>query len=126
MYYVQRGWRNVGYRLGRANAANKAAVSRMTGISQNAQITADFLDIYEPQHNQESDIYAPDYVAKLNQMIVSFRLDIIGMQGKLKLGQQRSDQDQTGVFEALNASPRAADKALASFMESWEFANKQG
>ena len=57
MYYVQRGWRNVGWRnavgatrlsqrqlpqrgwrFGRANAANKAAVSRMTGINMPTDI----------------------------------------------------------------------------------------
>jgi predicted FMN-binding regulatory protein PaiB len=58
-------------------------------------------------------------------MIVSFRLDIITLQGKLKLGQQRSDQDRIGVFKALNASPRTSDKELARFMNSWEIANRQ-
>ncbi|MFT6896250.1 MAG: transcriptional regulator [Paraglaciecola sp.] len=94
-------------------------------ISQNTQITTELMDIYEPQHRQEVDIYAADYVAKLNQMIVSFRLDIITLQGKLKLGQQRSEQDQIGVFKALNASLHASDKELASFMDNWEIANKQ-
>lgn len=107
-------------------AVHVQAKASQLDMSQNAQITAELLDIYEPQHKQEDEIYAADYVAKLNQMIVSFRLDIINMQGKLKLGQQRSEQDQIGVFEALNASPRASDKELASFMNNWEIANKQG
>lgn len=105
-------------------AVHVQAKAMQLDIALNEQITAELLDIYEPQHKQEGDIYAADYVAKLNQMIVSFRLDIITVQGKLKLGQQRSESDQIGVFAALNVSPRAADKELASFMDSWEIANK--
>lgn len=90
----------------------------------NDQITAELLAIYEPHHKQQPAIYKPDYVAKLNQMIVSFRLEIISMHGKLKLGQQRSTEDQIGVFQALNTSPRASDLELANFMNSWEIANK--
>jgi transcriptional regulator len=104
-------------------AVHVQAKARQLEMQQNASITNELLDIYEPQHRQEDNIYAPDYVAKLNQMIVSFRLDIIAMQGKLKLGQQRSEVDQISVFEALNTSKRNEDRQLAQFMDDWNTAN---
>ena len=89
----------------------------------NANITAELLDIYEPQHHEQADIYEADYVSKLNQMIVSFRLEVIAMQGKLKLGQQRKEADQIAVFKALKGSSRNEDQQLAQFMAHWNIAD---
>jgi predicted FMN-binding regulatory protein PaiB len=45
------------------------------------------------------------------------------LQGKHKLGQQHSDQDQVGVFKVLNASLHTSKKELASCMNNWKIAN---
>ncbi|MBI2301132.1 MAG: FMN-binding negative transcriptional regulator, partial [Armatimonadetes bacterium] len=57
-----------------------------------------------------------DLAANLRAAVVGFELPIDRIEGKLKLGQNRSAADQQGVRDALVASPRAGDQALAAWL----------
>ncbi|TWC39501.1 PaiB family negative transcriptional regulator [Pseudomonas sp. SJZ079] len=59
-----------------------------------------------------------DYLAGMLRAIVGFALPIERLEGKWKLGQNRSAADQRGVHEGLNASPDARDRELAARMSS--------
>lgn len=100
-------------------AVHVRAKATLLSANQNAGITQELLEIYEADNLQRDDILAPDYLNKLNQVIVSLRLDVIQMQGKAKLGQQRSEADQAGVNRALEQSSRKDDQAYAAFAKDW-------
>lgn len=55
-----------------------------------------------------------EYQAKLLQAIVGFELEIERIEGKFKLGQNRSREDQLGVLGRLEASADPATQALGA------------
>ncbi|WP_460119600.1 FMN-binding negative transcriptional regulator [Pseudomonas sp. S2_C03] len=57
-----------------------------------------------------------DYIDGMLKAIVGFALPIQRLEGKRKLGQNRSSADVAGVREGLAASPDAQDRALAHLM----------
>lgn len=57
-----------------------------------------------------------DYIDGMLKAIVGFALPIQRLEGKRKLGQNRSSTDIAGVREGLAASPNAQDRALAHLM----------
>lgn len=60
----------------------------------------------------------PDYIDSMLRAIVGFALPIQRLEGKWKLGQNRSAADQSGVREGLNASLDARDRELAARMNT--------
>lgn len=61
------------------------------------------------------DSVPDDWLEKLMRGIVGFEVEITRLQGKYKLGQNRSAADQEGVLAALSASSHPEDRALAAF-----------
>ena len=57
-----------------------------------------------------------DYIAGMLRAIVGFALPIERLEGKWKLGQNRSEADQHGVRDGLAASLDSRDRALAQRM----------
>jgi transcriptional regulator len=57
-----------------------------------------------------------DYFEKMIQGIVAFEIPISRLEGKFKLGQNRSATDQRNVHQALRQSPDAEGRALADLM----------
>ena len=57
-----------------------------------------------------------EYIDSMLRAIVGFALPIQRIEGKWKLGQNRSQADQVGVYEGLCQSPREADRQLAASM----------
>ncbi|MCE0521354.1 MAG: FMN-binding negative transcriptional regulator [Methylacidiphilales bacterium] len=55
--------------------------------------------------------------AKLNLMIVGFEIEITRIEGKFKLGQNRSEEDQKKMRQTLQSSGDAESIRLATFME---------
>ncbi|MFB4367592.1 MULTISPECIES: FMN-binding negative transcriptional regulator [unclassified Pseudomonas] len=57
-----------------------------------------------------------DYIAGMLRAIVGFALPIERLEGKWKLGQNRSEADQNGMRDGLAASPDPRDRALTQRM----------
>ena len=55
---------------------------------------------------------------KLMRAIVAFEIPLTSIEGKFKLGQNRSSADQQGVFDALTASGDPDNLALARLMRA--------
>ncbi|MBL9114552.1 MAG: FMN-binding negative transcriptional regulator [Verrucomicrobiaceae bacterium] len=53
---------------------------------------------------------------KLIQGIVAFEIPVSRIEGKFKLGQNRSEADTRGVIDALSRSPDAGSQAMAQMM----------
>jgi transcriptional regulator len=54
----------------------------------------------------------------LMKAIVGFQIPITRLEGKFKLGQNRSAEDVAGVYAELSRSEEAGNRALAEFMKS--------
>lgn len=71
---------------------------------------------YEPALLKNAAMMPPDYRTKLSHAIVGFSIDIETIEGKQKLGQHRSSEDQQGVVAGLAGSQHSDAAALLAFM----------
>ena len=72
---------------------------------------------YEPDLLVKKSIITDEYRDKMLLGIVGIKVELSQVQGKLKLGQQRKNEDQVGVYQALNHSKNPEDQALAHYMK---------
>ena len=71
---------------------------------------------YEPELLVKRDIITPEFRDKLLSGIVGFKIELSTIEGTLKLGQQRTKEDQIGVFKALSNANDLGSRALANYM----------
>lgn len=72
---------------------------------------------YEPRLLDDRDIVTDSIKHKMLAGIVGFKIELTQIQGQLKLGQNRSQEDQAGVYNALSRSPDLDNLALAKYMQ---------
>jgi transcriptional regulator len=72
---------------------------------------------YEPQLLVERDIVTDQIKNKMLAAIVGFKIELTTLEGQLKLGQNRSKEDQTGVLNALNSSKDLNNLILFNYMQ---------
>lgn len=80
------------------------------------ELMARMLDTFEPGLSGDTTLMPEAYMSCQLQGIVGFKIQLDDVQGKEKLGQHRSQEDQQGVFAALSASDRSDDRQLAEYM----------
>lgn len=84
-----------------------------------AALLRETISLYEsPLPQPWSGDLPADYLDKMIRGIVAFEIPITRLDGKFKLGQNRSPADVQGVFQALSQSSSPDDQALARFMAS--------
>ena len=60
--------------------------------------------------------WSEPFIARMLKGIVAFEVKVTRIEGKWKLGQNRSEADIAGTFRALSASSRLDDQGLAALM----------
>jgi transcriptional regulator len=70
----------------------------------------------EAVHNGSEYIIPDDYKNKLMQHIVGFKMEILSINGRFKLGQNRSQQDWDGIIEGLRKQNTIESLSLANYM----------
>ena len=74
---------------------------------------------YEPTLLTNTALFNNEFNSRLAKAIVGLKIDITHIEGKQKLGQQRTQSDQIGVFEALQQGELEA-QLLAEYMKKNE------
>ncbi|WP_434678858.1 FMN-binding negative transcriptional regulator [Pseudomonas sp. R1-18] len=84
------------------------------------QLVGELTDKHESGRNPpwSVDDAPADYIAKMLGAIVGFALPVERLEGKRKLGQNRSAQDYAGVHDRLAASADPQDRDIARSMNS--------
>lgn len=86
---------------------------------QVATLLEETVEFYERSFSQPWQSTLPEEMRdKLISSIVAFEINVTRVEGKFKLGQNRSDADRSGVHATLANSSNPNDKALAKYMES--------
>jgi transcriptional regulator len=75
------------------------------------------VDKYEPQLLVKRDIVTDSFKQQMLAAIVGFKIELTSLEGKLKLGQNRSQSDQSGVYQELKNSSDFDNLALAKYMQ---------
>ena len=82
-------------------------------------VLSETVEVYESQRQSPwTDDLPTDLREQLLQAIVGFEIQITRIEGKFKLGQNRSSEDQQGVYTALSNSPDPIARELANLMRS--------
>ena len=81
------------------------------------QSVEDVVEQYEPALLKDKTLLTDEYRDKLLNGIVGFKIELTKLEGQLKLGQQRSQSDQQGVYNALKKSKNLDDQSLANYMQ---------
>lgn len=91
----------------------------ITDPSQLAAVIDETVTTYETTRPEpwSGDLPA-EFRDKLMQAIVGFEIPVSRIEGKFKLGQNRSAEDLKGIYDALSTSVDCGDNALADLMLS--------
>ncbi len=82
-------------------------------------ILRELVDLHESTFAEPWPMDLPEeYLHKMIAAIVAFEIPIARLEGKLKLSQNRSPEDQRNVIGALSASPDANAQAVAAMMHA--------
>jgi len=73
----------------------------------------------EPTLLKNTELFNSEFNSRLAKAIVGLKIDITHIEGKQKLGQQRAQADQLGVFHALQQGDLEA-QLLATYMQKHE------
>lgn len=84
---------------------------------QTLEAVEEVVNKYEPDLLVKKDIITVEFRDKLLSGIVGFKIEISKIECKLKLGQQRTEEDQSGVYSALVNSSNLDAQNLAQYMK---------
>lgn len=85
---------------------------------QTAELIEELSDKYEK--TQENPWKAKDnYSEKLLDHIVGFEINVQELQGKVKIGQNKAEEDLEGVVQALSSSTSEQDRAIAKLIKNY-------
>ncbi len=76
------------------------------------------LDYFQPDLKNDNVTLPDEFRAKLMQGITGVQIEVIEIQGKLKLGQERKIEDQLRIFEMFSGSS-LGDMLYAQFARQW-------
>ena len=117
--YISPSWYAKGPAVPTWNYTTVHAYGRVSFLNDDQTIEAldDVVTSYEPELLVCRDILTDKIKERLLPAIVGFKIEISRMEGKIKLGQQRSTADQQGVYKKLSTSQNLEDMALAQYMK---------
>ena len=98
-------------------AVHAYGIGALLDKNQTLEAVQNLVKKYEPSLMDNKAVLTDDNVEKLLNAIVGFKITLNRLEGQLKLGQHRSSDDQTGVYQALSTSTNQDDQALAQFMK---------
>jgi len=118
--YISPSWYQTEVAVPTWNYATVHAYGVPKIISERERVVSllrDLVTVHESSFEKPWPGELPDeYRDKMMQAIVAFEIPISRIEGKFKLGQNRSAADTQGVFDALSRSSDADSRALARLM----------
>lgn len=116
--YISPSWYSQSPAVPTWNYTTVHVYGKVTLLNAKESLSAidDVVKQYEPSLLNHKNIVTDDYKHKLLGGLVAFKIEITQLEGQLKLGQQKKEEDQLGVFNALSTSNNLGDKALANYM----------
>jgi transcriptional regulator len=98
-------------------AVHAYGVASLLDPHQTLEAVEQVVEKYEPQLLVERDIVTDQIKYKMLAGIVGFKIALTKLEGQLKLGQNKSKDDQTGVLNALINSNNLNDLMLSNYMQ---------
>jgi transcriptional regulator len=90
-------------------------LSLLSDADDVAVVLERMVEVFEPPTSHWKNTLPRDVMDNLIASVVAFRMPIERMEGKFKLGQNRTTADQLGTIKALEASGQLESMSLAAF-----------
>lgn len=74
--------------------------------------------VLQYEHQWKMEDLEPSYLHGMMRGIVAFEIEVARLEGKFKLSQNRSKEDQAGVIAALSQSENPSDRSIAAHMQN--------
>ena len=97
-------------------AVHATGTVTLLGADETHEVITQTLAKYEPALLSRQDVVTDALRDKLSSAIVGFKITLDGIEGKHKLGQHRSSEDQQGVAAGLATSGDHASMQLLEYM----------
>ncbi|GAC19313.1 FMN-binding negative transcriptional regulator [Paraglaciecola arctica] len=98
-------------------AVHAYGIASLLDPQETLKVVNQVVEKYEPQLLIDQDIVTEPFKHQMLAAIVGFKIELTKLEGQLKLGQNRSKNDQAGIYDALNRSSSYEDLALAKYMQ---------
>lgn len=72
---------------------------------------------YEPAYREQFDGLSGDYISGMIKGIVAFELDVLQLEGKYKLSQNKTEREQQNIIDSLGQSDDGAARETAQYMQ---------
>lgn len=86
------------------------------------KIVADVLEktilTYEAAYKTQYDSLPVDYKTNLSKGIVAFEIEVTDLQGKKKLSQNKTENEQRNIIQSLSSSKLSTDRDIAFYMQA--------
>jgi len=92
--------------------------SLISEIDKVTEILERTIDNYEISYKQQWDNLPSDYKAGLIKGIVAFDIIVKDLQGKKKLSQNKTENEQQKIIDALSKSDDTNEKLIADYMKT--------
>jgi len=119
--YISPTWYDKGPAVPTWNYAAVHVKGKVTVLNEldTLNVVNQTVEKYEPTLLANTELFNSEFNSRLAKAIVGLKIDIIDIEGKQKLGQQRAHADQLGVVAALQQGELEA-QLLADYMKKHE------
>ena len=90
----------------------------ITGVEKVIEVLESTIDNYEIAYRQQWNTSPEDFKLKMSNGIVAFEIIVTELQGKKKLSQNKSENEQTKIIAALSKSEDTTERLIADYMKS--------
>lgn len=84
-----------------------------------AEVMKETMIKYEPEYYEKWLTLPDDFKKNLLKGIVAFRIDVTDVQGKIKLSQNKNQQEIENIIERLSKSELPGDELTAEYMKKY-------
>lgn len=84
-------------------------------LEEKAQLLEQTIRFYEDDYLKQWNNLSDDYKLKMMKGIVGFEIVVIGLQGKKKLSQNRTEVEKARIIDDLDKSKDSAAKSIADY-----------
>ncbi|TND09961.1 MAG: transcriptional regulator [Bacteroidetes bacterium] len=80
---------------------------------------------YEPGYREQFDSLSGDYISGMIKGIVAFEVEVVQLEGKFKLSQNKTARERENIMHGLAGAGDTTAAAVADYMKSNEEKNKK-
>nr|MDQ3049149.1 FMN-binding negative transcriptional regulator [Bacteroidota bacterium] len=92
-------------------------VKLLEGDERSVEVLEKMISTYEQEFYKQWKSLSPDYVNGMLKAIVSFEIEVTKLEGKFKLSQNKTKNEQQNIIRSFEHGPNSAAAGIADEMK---------